>query len=146
MKINQKIIIYSLSAFLVATGIVYAMVANSEYQDLKELSDMGIKGGNAEKQFEITFFVISGIIYFGLCGWVLKSGNRKRLPYVISIIISAALIVIYISSRTVGVPIVGTELYIGKLDIISKILQVIVMGLSGFAIYNMNKLSILKKY
>jgi len=63
MKVNQKIIVYSLSAFLVATGIVYFMVANGEYQDFKELIDLGIKGETAEKQFEMTFFIVCGIIY-----------------------------------------------------------------------------------
>ena len=145
MKINQEILVYSLSAFLVVTGIVYFMVANGEYQDYRELSDMGIKGETTEKQFEITFFIVSGIIYLGLVAWVLKSGKTKKYPYIISIIVSAVLIVVYIASRTVGVPIVGTEYYIGKLDIFSKSLQVIIIGLSCFAIYNMGRLSIVQR-
>jgi hypothetical protein len=145
MKINQKIIIYSLSAFLIATAIVYFMVANGEYQDFKELSGLGIKGETAEKQFEMSFFIISGSIYLGLVVWVLKSGKTKKYPYLSSIIVSAVLIVVYIASRTIGVPIVGTEYYIGKLDILSKVLQVIVIGLSGFAIYNISRLDVLQK-
>jgi hypothetical protein len=145
VKINQEILVYSLSAFLVVTGIVYFMVANGEYQDYRELSDMGIKGETTEKQFEITFFIVSGIIYLGLVAWVLKSGKTKKYPYIISIIVSAVLIVVYIASRTVGVPIVGTEYYIGKLDIFSKSLQVIIIGLSCFAIYNMGRLSIVQR-
>ena len=140
MNLNQKVVIYLLSGFLVATGIVYFMVAYSEYADFKELSDMGIKGETTEKQFEITFFTISGIVYFGMCAWVLKSGKSQIVPHVITIAISTALILTYIASRTVGVPIVGIEYYVGRLDIISKILQVIVIALSGFAIYNMKKL------
>jgi len=145
MKVNQKIIVYSLSAFLVATGIVYFMVANGEYQDFKELSDMGIKGETSEKQFEMSFFIVSGIIYLGLVVWVLKSDKTKKYPFIVSIVISAVLILVYIASRTVGVPIVGTEYYVGKLDILSKVLQVIVIGLSSFTIYNMNRLNIIKK-
>jgi hypothetical protein len=145
MKVNQKIIVYSLSAFLVATGIVYFMVANGEYQDFKELSDLGIKGETAEKQFEMTFFIVSGIIYLGLVVWVLKSGKTKKYSFIVSMIVSAVLIVIYVASRTIGVPIVGTEYYIGKLDILSKAFQAIVIGLSGLAIYNTSRLSIIKK-
>jgi len=145
MKINQKIIIYSLSAFLIATAIVYFMVANGEYQDFKELSGLGIKGETAEKQFEMSFFIISGSIYLGLVIWILKSGKTKKYPYLSSIIVSAVLIVVYIASRTIGVPIVGTEYYIGKSDILSKALQVIVIGLSGFAIYNISRLDVLQK-
>ena len=48
--INQKIVVYSLSAVLVSLGVVYCLVAASEYQDFKELSDIGIEGetGQAE--------------------------------------------------------------------------------------------------
>lgn len=144
MKINQKIIVYSLSVFLIATGIVYMMVAYSEYQDYKELADLGIIGGTAEQQVETTFFIVSGAIYFGLCVWVLKYGKDKILPYITSIVVSIALIAIYIASRTMGVPIVGVEYYVGRLDIISKILQVIVIGISIFAIYGIKKWSAIK--
>ncbi len=121
------------------------MVAHSEYQDYKELVDMGIKGETAEKQFEMTFFSVTGIIYFALGIWIYKSRNNNSLiPFIISIIISAVLILLYIASRTIGVPIIGIEYYVGRMDIISKILQVIVIGLSAFGIYNIKKLS--KKY
>src|SRR6476659_6176278 len=145
MKVNQKIIVYTLSVFLVGTGIVYFMVANGEYQDFKELSDMGIKDETSEKQFEMSFFIVSGIIYLGLVVWILKSGKTKKYPYIASMIVSVVLIVVYIASRTIGVPIVGTEYYVGKLDILSKILQVIVIGLSCFAIYNTDRLSIVQR-
>jgi len=145
MKVNQKIIVYSLSAFLVATGIVYFMVANGEYQDFKELIDLGIKGETAEKQFEMTFFIVSGIIYLGLFVWVLKSDKIKKFPFISSMVLSVVLILIYVASRTIGVPIVGTEYYIGKLDILSKVFQAIVIGLSGLAIYDTSRLSIIKK-
>ena len=56
--INQKIIVYSLIGILVMVGIVYFLVAKSEYEDFKELSDMGIKGETAEKQFEVTLLCI----------------------------------------------------------------------------------------
>ena len=52
---------------------------------------------------------------------------------------------ILLASRTVGVPIVGVEYYIGRLDIVSKILQVIAIALSGFAIYGVQKMRIVKK-
>jgi hypothetical protein len=143
--INQKIVVYSLSVVLVSIGVVYCLVAASEYQDFKELTDMGIEGETAEKQFEMTFFTATGIINFGLGIWVLRSRRRQVLPYLVSGVVSAGLIVIYVASRTVGVPIVGVEYYIGRLDMISKILQVIAIALSGFAIYGVQKLRIVKK-
>jgi len=139
---NQKIIVYVLCAFLIASAIVYFLVALGEYTDWMELLGYGIEDETQEKLVEISLFVGSGIVYLGLFTWVLKSGRRKRLPYIASIAVSVALIITYIASRTVGVPIVGVEYYVGRLDVISKILQVIVIGISGFALFNMkNQLS-----
>ena len=111
---------------------MYGLVAYSEYEVFKELSDMGIKGETSEKQIETSFFSATGIFNFVLSAWVLKSGLRKMTPYIVSIIASIALISIYISSRTVGVPIVGVEYYIGRLDIVSKVLQVVAMLCPAF--------------
>lgn len=136
MRINQKIISYALAVFLVATGIAYVMVAYGEYQDYKELQEIGIKGEAAEKQVEMTFFAIAVAVNFGLFAWVLKSGKTNAFPYIAAIVVSIALIATYVASRTVGVPIIGVEYYIGRLDIMSKILQAIVVAISGFAVYN----------
>ena len=65
-------------------------------------------------------------------------------PYIVSIIASMALIAIYISSRTVGVPIVGVEYYIGRLDIVSKVLQVVAIALSCISIYNLRNSKIIR--
>ena len=142
-NINKRnnIIVYSLAAVLVASGIAYILVANSEYSDYKDLASVGVKGGEvAEKQFEISFFIIAAAIYFGLCVWVLKSKEKRRkAPFIASIAVSAFLIVAYIASRTVGVPIVGVEYYVGRLDILAKVLQAIAIGLSCVAIYNLNE-------
>ena len=142
-NINKRnnIIVYSLAAVLVASGIAYILVANSEYSDYNDLASVGVKGGEvAEKQFEISFFIIAAAIYFGLCVWVLKSKEKRRkAPFIASIAVSAFLIVAYIASRTVGVPIVGVEYYVGHLDILAKVLQAIAIGLSCVAIYNLNE-------
>ena len=78
-------------------------------------------------------------MYLGLFAWVFKAGTRKRLPYIASIAVTVALIITYVASRTVGVPIVGTEYYVGRLDVVSKVLQIIVICISGFALFNMRK-------
>ena len=141
---NNKLIAYSLTGLLVTIGIIYCLVANSEYEDSKELDAMGIKGETAEKQFEATFFVSTALVNFIIAGLVIKS-NRSVIPYLVSAGISAGLIGIYIASRTIGVPVVGIEYYVGRLDLISKVLQAIVIVLSGIAIYNIQKLTALKE-
>lgn len=142
--INDKIIGYSLLATLIAIGIVYCLVAYSEYEDFKELSDIGIKGETAEKQFEASFFAVVALVNFGLGVWVLKS-KGSVMPYIFSSAVSGGLIMVYVASRTVGVPVVGVEYYVGRLDIISKVLQLVAIVLSTVAVYRISNSKIVKK-
>jgi phosphatidylglycerophosphatase A len=58
--------------------------------------------------------------------------------------VSIILIATYIASRTVGVPIVGVEYYVGKLDMVSKAFQVIIIGLSIYLTFRIRKIMIIK--
>jgi hypothetical protein len=40
-----------------------------------------------------------------------------------------------IVSRTIGVPVIGIEFYIGKYDMLTKVLQGIIVAISGYLIY-----------
>ena len=136
---KNLLIIYALCGILACTGIIYFLVAYGEYTDWMELLSFGIQDETTEKQVEMTLFLTSGLIYFGLVLWLIKTNFIKELPYMAAILVSVALIVTYIASRTVGVPIVGVELYVGKLDMISKIMQIVVIGLSIVAIYRIKR-------
>jgi hypothetical protein len=136
---KNLLIIYALCGILALTGIVYFLVAYGEYTDWMELLNFGIHDETKEKQVEITLFIASGLIYFGLILWLIRTRFVKKLPYMTAILVSVALISTYIASRTVGVPIVGVELYIGKLDMISKIMQIMVIALSVVAMYKIKR-------
>ncbi|ALI37023.1 hypothetical protein NMY3_02834 [Candidatus Nitrosocosmicus oleophilus] len=136
---RNLLIVYALCGILVATGIVYFLVAYGEYTDWVELLNFGIHDETTEKQVEITLFITSGLIYLGLVLWLIKTRFMKKSPYIAAIVVSVALIITYAASRTVGVPIVGVELYVGKLDVISKIMQVLVIALSIVALYKIKR-------
>ena len=136
---RNLLIVYALCGILVATGIVYFLVAYGEYTDWVELLNFGIHDETTEKQVEITLFITSGLIYLGLVLWLIKTRFMKKSPYIAAIVVSVALIITYAASRTVGVPIVGVELYVGKLDVISKILQSVVIALSFAGLYKMQQ-------
>ena len=136
---KNLLIIYALCGILACTGIIYFLVANGEYTDWMELLSFGIQDETTEKQVEITLFVISGLIYFGIMAWLIKTRFIKKAPYIAAIVVSVALILTYIASRTVGVPIVGVEYYVGKLDMVSKILQVMVIALSFVGLYKIQQ-------
>ncbi len=136
---KNLIIVYALCSIMAATGIVYFVVGYGEYTDWVELLSFGIQDETTEKQVEITLFIVSGLIYFGIILWLVKTRFLKKSPYIAAIVVSVALIITYIASRTVGVPIVGVEYYVGKLDVISKILQVVVIALSVVRLYKIQQ-------
>ncbi|MGA9166497.1 MAG: hypothetical protein WB053_03870 [Nitrososphaeraceae archaeon] len=138
------IMMYVLLAFMLTTAIVYFIVASQEYSDLLEFQEVGIDGETQEKQVEITLFIGSGVTYIGLFAWILGAKLRSKTPYVVVAGVSGILIATYIASRTVGVPIVGVEYYVGKLDMVGKALQVIIIGLSIYLTFRIRKIMIIK--
>ena len=120
---------------LFSNAIVYLIVAFQEYGDLVEFQQVGIDGETQEKHLEISVFVGASLIYLGLVVWVLKSRLKNKNPYMVSAVFSVIMIGIYIASRTIGVPVVGVEYYVGKIDIVSKILQAAIIGIAGYLIF-----------
>src|SRR5215208_1830004 len=135
----STIMMYVLLALMLSTAIIYFMVASQEYSDLLEFLDIGIQGEIQEKQVEMTLFIGAGIVYLGLLAWIFKTKLRSRVPYIVVAAISSILIVTYAASRTIGVPLVGVEYYIGKLDIVNKVLEVIIIGMSVYLIFATRK-------
>ena len=130
---------YILLALIVSTAVIYFIVASQEYSDLLEFLEVGIQGETQEKQVEMTLFIGSGIVYLGLFVWILKTKLRSKIPYIVVAAVSAILIVTYAASRTIGVPLVGVEYYIGKLDVANKVLEVIMIGISVYLIFAVRK-------
>src|SRR5215211_9428374 len=131
----QHLVIYILAAIVLSTSIIYFILASNEYKSLLEFAAEGLDGEISELQIEIALFAGSGIIYLGLLGWILVKKLKSIVPYSILIVISTILIITYAASRTIGVPIIGVEFYIGKYDMITKVLQGIIVAISGYLIY-----------
>jgi hypothetical protein len=135
---------YILLALVVSTAVIYFVVASQEYSDLVDFLQVGIQGETQEKQVEMALFIGAGIIYLGLFVWILKTKIRSKIPYTVVAAVSVILIATYAASRTIGVPIVGVEYYIGKLDMVSKVLQVIMIGISVYLISTIRKTKIVE--
>ena len=131
---SSSIIMYILLALIVSTAVIYFIVASQEYSDLLEFLQVGIQGETQEKQVEMTLFIGAGIVYLGLFVWILKTKLRSKIPYIVVAAVSVILIATYWASRTIGVPLVGVEYYIGKLDMANKVLEVIMIGMSVYLI------------
>ena len=132
----QHLVIYILAATVLSTSVIYFILASNEYKSLVEFAAEGLDGEISELQIEIALFAGSAIIYLGLLGWILVKKLKSIVPYSILIILSTILIITYAASRTVGVPVIGIEFYIGKYDMIKKVLQGIIIAISGYLIYS----------
>jgi hypothetical protein len=135
----SSIMMYILLALMLSTAIVYFIVASQEYSDLVEFLEVGIQGETQEKQVEMALFIGAGIVYLGLLVWILKTKLGSKIPYIVVPLVSVVLIATYIASRTIGVPMVGVEYYVGKLDMVSKVLQAIIIGISVYLIFTVRK-------
>ena len=131
----QLILVYILAGVIISTSIIYFILASNEYEHLIEFASEGLEGEIPELQIEVALFAGSAIIYLGLLGWVLVKKLKSVLPYSILIIVSTILIITYAASRTMGVPVIGVEFYIGKYDMITKVLQGIIIAISAYLIY-----------
>jgi hypothetical protein len=86
-------------------------------------------------ELQTAFFAVAGVASLGVAAWILTT--RKKIikpPYIVAAAGSAFLIGFYIISRTVELPVVGIQSDVGDLDIVCKVLQAAVIGLSVYAI------------
>jgi hypothetical protein len=94
--------------------------------------------GGLATQVQTAFFLVVGLGYAGVGVWMLKDKGKTNPPYIIAIGGSIAIIGLYVASRTVNLPIVGLQEDVGTIDILSKVLQVAIIGLAAYMI-NTNK-------
>ena len=69
---------------------------------------------------EMIFFIVVGIAYIAAGIWMVENKYYSKVPYIIATIGSIALIVFYISTRTISIPSIGIQDDVGTIDILSK--------------------------
>ena len=121
-----------LIALMALTGLIYCIAA---------LEESAEAGKEVAATLETIFFATTAVAYFGIAAWMFKTKNRfdGRLPYTISIVGSAVLIAIYVSSRIINFPIVGLQEDVGLIDMLSKVLQVSIILLGSYYLYLFHK-------
>jgi multidrug efflux pump subunit AcrB len=84
---------------------------------------------NQKRSLEFPLSVSAGIGYTAIGLLMILDKRNSKIPYIIAIVGSLILLVIYFASRTVGISILGTE-PIGLLDAIAAGLQVVIIATS----------------
>ena len=85
---------------------------------------------------EIIFFIVVGIAYIAAGIWMLENKYYSKVPtsYIIAAIGSIALIAFYISTRTMNIPSIGLQDDVGAIDILSKVMQAAIAGISIYIV------------
>lgn len=154
-KKSTHIAAFVLAAIVISTGTLYLMVASDEYNDYKQEADAAtneqgsesseqeseeeVESGTFGPQHEAVFFGIIGAMYVPIGLWILKKKDQTKIPYIISLIGSAGLIVFYVATRTVDLPLVGLQTDIGIQDTLAKVLQGTIVAISGFMLFSIAK-------
>jgi hypothetical protein len=83
------------------------------------------------RAFEFPLSVGAGIGYAIIGIWMILDKRNSRIPYIIALLGSLVLLVIYFASRIVGISTLGTE-PIGLFDVIVAGIQVAIIAISSY--------------
>lgn len=131
-KTTKKSILI-VSSLMSVCGIIYFITSYTQ----------SLEGNDPGSQIQTMFFATAGIVYIPLGIWMLRNRLHSRGPYVISILVSIFLVVLYVASRTINLPVVGIQEDIGTVDIITKIIQVGIIAISVRLVQELKKEQIL---
>ena len=126
---------------LVATVLVLAnsgMYFYTAYAQMRESSDAG-------SQIQTMVFATAAVSYLPLGIWMVKNKFHTRAPYVIASLLSAALIGLYVASRTMNLPVVGIQDDVGTVDIVCKVTQGGIVAVSLLLLRGWHKRKVLSK-
>ena len=129
MKKSASQLIMIITILALSNSGIYFVAA---YSEITESTDDSSK-------IQTMLFATAAISYLPLGIWMVKNRLHSRAPYVITSLISLALIGLYIASRTISLPVVGTQEDVGMIDIIAKITQGSIIVMSVMLIRNWNK-------
>jgi len=138
----MKSAIISMAFLMLATGALYLFVSTQEIADAsQEFAD------NAGKQqefdsgafIETAFFAAVGAAYIPIGLWATITRHTSKVPYILAIGGSVALICLYILSRNADIPFVGQQDDVGFIDILSKVLQGGIIAVSAYIIMSIRR-------
>jgi hypothetical protein len=142
---KSAILVYVVSALMISTAAVYFIVASQDYSELSQsasssdsttstITESKDQGEIIATVNEMVFFIVVGVAYIAAGIWMLENKYYSKMPYIIAIIGSIALIAFYISTRTMNIPSIGVQDDIGTTDILSKVIQAAIAGVSIYIV------------
>ena len=135
---KQNILIYTIVGLMMSTAVIYFVAASEELPSESSSAD-----DKLSSEVQMAFFATCGIAYIPVGIWMLvdnaRSVKRTTKPYIIAIAGSAALIVLYVVSRMINLPLVGLQTDVGTIDILAKVLEAGIIAVSVYIIVSIKK-------
>jgi len=139
-KKAMQLAIVSVAFLMLVTGAVYLVVATEEIAEANGVYEEQNPNESIEGALiETVFFATVGGAYIPVGLWAISSRDSSKTPYVLAVIGSGALLILYILSRTVNMPLVGQQNDVGFIDILSKGLQVGIISVSAYIIISIRR-------
>jgi formate hydrogenlyase subunit 3/multisubunit Na+/H+ antiporter MnhD subunit len=138
----MKSAIISMAFLMLATGTLYLFVSTQEIAEASQ--EFKENAGNPQEFesaafIETAFFAAVGAAYIPIGLWATITRHTSKVPYVLAIGGSLALIGLYVLSRTADIPLVGQQDDVGFIDILSKILQGGIIAVSSYIIVSIRR-------
>jgi hypothetical protein len=144
---KSAILVHVIAALMICSGAIYFIVASEDYSELSQSASPPSSPGSStttESKVdeedtiatvnEIIFFTVVGVAYTAAGIWMLENKYYSKVPYIIAAIGSIALIAFYISTRTISIPSIGIQDDVGTMDILSKVMQAAIAGISIYIV------------
>ena len=127
---------------MLSTGVLYLFVSTQEIADASQ--EFKENAGNPQEFesaafIETAFFAAVGAAYIPVGLWATITRHTSKVPYILAIGGSLALIGLYVLSRTADIPLVGQQDDVGFIDILSKILQGGIIVVSAYIIVSIRR-------
>ncbi len=138
----MKSSIISMVFLMLATGVLYLFVSTQEIADAsQEFKENAGKPQEFKSGafIETAFFAAVGAAYIPIGLWATITKHTSKVPYILAIGGSLALICLYVLSRNVDIPLVGQQDDVGFIDILSKVLQGGIIVVSVYIIVSIRK-------
>ena len=136
-------IAYITVALILLTGAIYFYVASQDYTDISQSAHQPADNKDAQDIMattnEMIFFIIIGLGYTAVGIYIVENRYRNKIPYIMTIIGSLALIIFYILTRTINIPTIGIQDDIGITDIFTKVMQGAIVALSLYILVSLRK-------
>ena len=138
----MKSAIISMAFLMLATGSLYLFVSTQEIAEASQ--EFKENAGNPQEFesaafIETAFFAAVGAAYIPIGLWATITRHTSKVPYLLAIGGSLALIGLYVLSRTADIPLVGQQDDVGFIDILSKILQGGIIAVSSYIIVSIRR-------